>query len=227
MSISSAFSAELEINSVVHKMIQRAKHHMEAERCNLFLFQDGQLVSKFLEDGDNPFGIPLANYVINTGEILNLENIAKDSRFSRTIQPPTTPTFVNVLCVPILSNDQTNIMGVVEFINKVGTFTKEDEEIAQLLARHAGIAYSNSQLYAEALEAQKKIKVLLDITTALTSELETNSVITTIMTKAKDLLDAERCTLFMVDHEQGELWSTIASGAKEIRVPLYAGIAGL
>ncbi|KAJ3126532.1 hypothetical protein HK098_007432 [Nowakowskiella sp. JEL0407] len=47
-----------------------------------------------------------------------------------------------------------------------------------------------------------------------------------IMKTAQDLLNAERCALFMVDKEKGELWSTLAQGAGEIRIPMTKGIAG-
>jgi HD-GYP domain-containing protein (c-di-GMP phosphodiesterase class II) len=40
------------------------------------------------------------------------------------------------------------------------------------------------------------------------------------------VVEADRCTLFLVDREKGELWSKIAHGTGEIRIPLGAGIAG-
>lgn len=229
MSISSAFSADLEINSVVCNMIQKAKHHIGADRCNLYIVQGNYLISKISDGGGDcfsfPIGVGIAGHVANTGEMLNISDVEHDPRFYGAMDLKTGYHTYNVLCVPI-STDQKKVLGVIELVNKPGGFTKEDEEIFLLLAKHTSIAYSNSQLYEEALDAQNKIKVLLDVTTALTSELETHSVINTIMTKAKDLLDADRCTLFMVDHERSELWSTIASESKEIRLPLNMGISG-
>jgi len=40
------------------------------------------------------------------------------------------------------------------------------------------------------------------------------------------LLGAERATLFLVDEARGELWSKVAAGAEEIRIPKGSGIAG-
>src|SRR5262249_51636418 len=37
---------------------------------------------------------------------------------------------------------------------------------------------------------------------------------------------AERATLFLVDEARGELWSKVAAGAREIRLPKDSGIAG-
>src|SRR6185369_16675181 len=55
-------------------------------------------------------------------------------------------------------------------------------------------------------------------------------VIEAFTLKVGEMLQAERATLFLVDAERGELWSTVAQAegehALEIRVPLDAGIAG-
>jgi signal transduction protein with GAF and PtsI domain len=47
-----------------------------------------------------------------------------------------------------------------------------------------------------------------------------------IMSTARDLVNAERCTLFLVDHENEQLWSRVAQGSGEIRLPMGMGIAG-
>src|SRR5262249_39615652 len=48
-----------------------------------------------------------------------------------------------------------------------------------------------------------------------------------IIYEAAKVVDADRCTLFILDREQGELWSKVAQGAaQEIRVKLGKGIAG-
>lgn len=40
-------------------------------------------------------------------------------------------------------------------------------------------------------------------------------------------VDAERCTIYLVDHEKGELWSRLAQRiALQIRLPIGRGIAG-
>ena len=47
------------------------------------------------------------------------------------------------------------------------------------------------------------------------------------MKTVQDQLKSERCSLFMIDHEKGELWSSLAQGAGEIRIPMNKGIAGM
>ena len=46
------------------------------------------------------------------------------------------------------------------------------------------------------------------------------------MKTAQDLVNAERCAMFLIDREKEELWSRLARGASEIRFPMRLGIAG-
>lgn len=45
-------------------------------------------------------------------------------------------------------------------------------------------------------------------------------------TKMRELLRADRATLFLVDEAKGELWSRLVDPPMEIRIPLTSGIAG-
>src|SRR4029077_10194181 len=53
-----------------------------------------------------------------------------------------------------------------------------------------------------------------------------DQVLSAFTVKCGSLLHADRATLFVVDRGRGELWSKVAEGEAEIRVPLGAGIAG-
>lgn len=66
---------------------------------------------------------------------------------------------------------------------------------------------------------------LLEMTSALSSELNLNRLLTKIMDTTRKLLRADRCTLFVSDEKTHELWARIESGL-EIRFPDNKGIAG-
>ena len=44
---------------------------------------------------------------------------------------------------------------------------------------------------------------------------------------AKEVLDAQRCSIFIYDSHKEELWTTIADGVDKIMLPVDAGMAGL
>ena len=60
-------------------------------------------------------------------------------------------------------------------------------------------------------------------------EKELETIFHTVMAEGHRLVHAERCALFLVDHENGEIWSKVASGLKEsdrITAKIGEGIAG-
>jgi hypothetical protein len=48
-----------------------------------------------------------------------------------------------------------------------------------------------------------------------------------IILQAKQLLDADRCSLFLVDKDNEQLISQFADGTDEIRIGIHEGIVGM
>lgn len=70
------------------------------------------------------------------------------------------------------------------------------------------------------------LQTVLAVSRALGAERDLNRLLTLIVSAATDLVDAERTSLFVVDRDRSELWSRVAEGSAEIRLPLGRGIAG-
>ncbi|MDM8539869.1 adenylate/guanylate cyclase domain-containing protein [Desulfococcaceae bacterium HSG9] len=85
------------------------------------------------------------------------------------------------------------------------------------------------EVRTEALVKAKEEEVqLLEMTTELSFELNLLRLLEKIMDTTKELLSADRCTLFLTDESTDELWSQVAQGVEtqEIRFPNHLGIAG-
>lgn len=76
------------------------------------------------------------------------------------------------------------------------------------------------------LEAKEQINVLLDFGLLLSKEKELDKILKIMADYAKTLLEADRCTIFLADVENHELYSTVAHGADEIRFSMDKGVAG-
>ncbi len=73
----------------------------------------------------------------------------------------------------------------------------------------------------------KKLTSILDVAKAMTSQRDLDVLLPLILSEAAKVVEADRCSLFILDREKNELWSRIAQGASsEIRVPVGSGIAG-
>jgi signal transduction histidine kinase len=74
----------------------------------------------------------------------------------------------------------------------------------------------------------RKLSILLDVAKALAHQVRLDDLLSTIIGKTAEALDAERATLFLYDQACDELWSktTDQLEIKEIRFGLGVGIAG-
>ena len=75
----------------------------------------------------------------------------------------------------------------------------------------------------------EKLTRVLDLAGQLMSETNLDHLLEIIVNEARLVLNADRCTLWVIDHEDDQLWTRVAGGlekAEFIRIPLSTGIAG-
>jgi signal transduction histidine kinase/putative methionine-R-sulfoxide reductase with GAF domain len=77
-------------------------------------------------------------------------------------------------------------------------------------------------------QERAKVRALEDIGVALGSTLDLNELLSLVVSRVSDVVDAERSTLYLIDEDRGELWSKIAQGQQmlEIRMKVGEGLAG-
>lgn len=73
-----------------------------------------------------------------------------------------------------------------------------------------------------------KLGGILEVAQAMVAERDLDRLLKMIVASAARVVEADRCTLFLVDAERGELWSKVALGitTREIRFGIGKGIAG-
>jgi HD-GYP domain-containing protein (c-di-GMP phosphodiesterase class II) len=72
----------------------------------------------------------------------------------------------------------------------------------------------------------EKLQSILEVSKALTAERQLVRLLGLVVDEAAKVAEADRCTLFIADRERGELWSKVAHGGAEIRIPIGTGLAG-
>jgi HD-GYP domain-containing protein (c-di-GMP phosphodiesterase class II) len=71
-----------------------------------------------------------------------------------------------------------------------------------------------------------KLRLLLKISSEMTKDKDLKKILLKLTNITKELLEADRCSIFLNDEKTNELWTIIAHGVKEIRIPNNVGIAG-
>lgn len=72
----------------------------------------------------------------------------------------------------------------------------------------------------------EKCEIFLKVAGQITKERKISNVIELLSDLAKQTLEVERCSLFVVDSSSNELYTVFAHGIREIRIPIDKGIAG-
>ncbi len=154
LDVMKSFSAELDVDQLLRKIMARTSEVMNAERSTLFVVdrKTEEIWSKVAEGAGLveiriPIGRGIAGVVAATGESINITDAYRDPRFDRTVDERTGYRTRTILCAPI-HNAQGEVVGVAEVLNKKGDiFTREDEEFLSALAAQAFIALDNARLF--------------------------------------------------------------------------------
>jgi HD-GYP domain-containing protein (c-di-GMP phosphodiesterase class II) len=88
---------------------------------------------------------------------------------------------------------------------------------------------SSNQEVAALITRIQKLESLLDVAKAMTGERDLDALLKLILGEAVEVVDADRCTLWIVDRERSQLWTKVAQGLEsdqKIRIPIGVGIAG-
>ncbi len=75
-------------------------------------------------------------------------------------------------------------------------------------------------------QQHQRLKLLFNITRNITRELTIDRLLLRIMDEVKNVLNCDRCSVFILDEEKQELWARVAHGESQIRFASHLGIAG-
>ena len=76
------------------------------------------------------------------------------------------------------------------------------------------------------LVQSRNLSLLMDVVRSIMTEMDLGSLLDRIMRDVTLVMNADRSTLFLLDRASNEIWSRVAQGDQEIRLPRGSGIAG-
>jgi adenylate cyclase len=179
-----------------------------------------------------PWNAGLAGHVYQSGETINIPNAYEDERFNKETDKKTGYKTTSLMCCPV-RDAHDHIVAVMQCINKMEEgsgstnaipFGDTDLMLMGYLQSQVGVIL-RSAVTRQALKIESgRVGALLDIVKSLNAGMGTASLIFTITNRTPALVNADRCTVYMVDPNREELWSM--QGAVEIRFPMTIGLAG-
>ncbi|KAJ9458206.1 Dual 3prime [Diplonema papillatum] len=230
-------ASTLDVEALHKNIMEHARLLANADRASLFIanWKKKQLETKF--DGkefrmDIRQGI--AGTVAMTAEALNIRDAYADSRFNKEIDSQSGYFTQNILAMPV--KFQNEVLAVAQLVNKkdangvVVPFEREDEFVLETFTSFAGISLGISAQYKKIEVERSKFKSMLQAVTGVADMDIRNGmapICCNIMHQAKTMLEADRCSLFMIDKENSQLYSCMTDQrGGQIRFPINKGIAG-
>lgn len=224
------------VDLLLDRLTQIMSEVLHAERTSIFLHdpESNDLFARVtLGDRAHEIRCParagIPGVVFTTGEGLIIDEACSDSRFDPCLNGTIGCPIFNLLCIP-LRHHRKKIIGVTLVVNKQGgPFTAEDQAILEAVTTHAAAALENARNHEMVEKVRREEVTLLEITTAICTELQLDPLLGKITEVAAKILDAERGTVFVHDPQSKTLWTRAATGLEgsRIQIPETAGIAGL
>lgn len=174
-------SSTLHLDKVLTAVMEQVDELLAVEAGSLLLTdpETGDLVfqvalgekAKEVKPFRVPKGQGIAGEVAETGKPLVIQDVKQDSRHFKDVDEKTQFDTRNILCVPLVLQEQ--IVGVLQVLNKkTGGFTQHDVDLLGSIASYAAIAIENARLY-ESLqgEHERSIQAEQDARRRLASDL--------------------------------------------------------
>lgn len=123
-------------------------------------------------------------------------------------------TITSLMCVPLIIEER--VIGAIEVVNRTdgGRFDEDDLFFLNSIGEQAAIAINNANL----LQAERKVReldALLTISKEITSTLNLDKVLATVVNESSTVLPFDRCTVGIFDRDRFEL--AAVSGEEEIQ----------
>lgn len=103
---------------------------------------------------------------------------------------------------------------------------RSSEDLLILLVRSIGGEADKLAMLQKAERDLRELRLLYEVGQSLALNLDLHSLLTAIKIHAPEVVEAERCSIFILDHETKELVLEILGEDRQFRMPSDRGIAG-
>ena len=78
----------------------------------------------------------------------------------------------------------------------------------------------------QTVESQKILDLLFSYMPKIAAERKMDNLLVLMADLGRSIVSADRCSLWLIDEDSGELWTKVAHGVSELRIPRDAGFVG-
>jgi signal transduction histidine kinase len=235
--VTDAALAHLEVDELLRVLLPRIRDILGADTCAVLLLDEEseELVARAAvgieEEVEAGVRIPLGGGFAGRVAAGKAPIILDDVDDAHVLNPILREKGIkSMLGVPLL------VAGTAIGVLHVGslrqrTFDLEDVELLQLAADRAAVAIEHARLYEAERTARRRIEYVQAVTDAALAHLELDDLLSVLLPRIRDILQADTCAFLLLDEETDELVARAALGIEEeveagVRIPVGGGFAG-
>jgi signal transduction histidine kinase len=235
--LTDAALGSLELDELLGTVLERTSEVLDSDTCAVLLLDEerNELVARAaigieeeVEQGVRiPVGAGFAGRVAAEARPIILEDVDHAHVLNPILREK---GIKSLLGVPLRARGK--VIGVLH----VGTlthreFTDQDEELLLLAADRAALGIEHARLFHAERAARMRVEHVQAITDAALEHLEVGELLTVLLPKIRDILEADTCAFLLLDEKKNELVARAAVGIEEeveqgVRIPVGGGFAG-
>ena len=164
------------------------------------------------------------NYKIAINMLEDAKFLAENSHNKNAIK-------TNLFCWGYIYNAEKNYSMALNVLKQARNINSSNEiinaKVSNLIVQIEKLNIENKDTQ-QSSGAEKPIVALLNVARTLAAETSLDHLLKTVAEEIKKVLDADRCTVFLLDRQKNELVSKVAlgMGTQELRFPADKGLAG-
>ncbi len=209
--ISRIFNSTLELDDLLPVVAEKIRDILGAQAANLWLIDpEQQDLHCAQQAGEDPttqeeerlaLGEGVIGQVAKQGEARLVANAREEPLLVARQQANEEFQIESLMCAPLLKNEE--VLGVVEVVNKSDGMPFDEDDLFFLtsISEQAAIALHNANL----LVAERKVReldALLAISKEITSTLNLDHVLTTVVHQAATVVPFDRCVIGLFDRNR-------------------------
>lgn len=103
---------------------------------------------------------------------------------------------------------------------------RKSDRLPGVIVKPDGSTYIRAGDLEKLNRKANNLSMLMDSASSIMAEMGLDNLLVLIMDSVTRVMQADRSTLFLIDDHAEQIWSRVAQGSDEIRIPLGKGIAG-
>ncbi|MEO8295691.1 MAG: GAF domain-containing protein [Gemmatimonadota bacterium] len=211
--ISQDFNSSLEMDELLPRVFDTVLTAVGAQGGSIWI-AEGEVLrcrvamgssSQKLVDTTVPIESGFVGDVVRRQRTTMVTRAMEDPRFDQRIERSSQMVTLTVMATPMVTKG--HIVGSIQLVNKVtkdGIFDEQDRELLEGIAELAAVALHNARLH-DAEKRANDLAMLLEISREITSTLDIDRVLHTVVNLAARAFTFDRAAIALVDRNRWEI----------------------